>query len=381
MQLDLFCSLAQSPRAGALPSHAQLLREFLDQAVLADELGFGCLWVAESHFSSELQKRHAQPVIPHWQGEIGVNTDICQLAGQVFRRTRRIEVGSAIMNIVANGGPLPAAERVAAALAWHGLDATESRRLNIGFAGGRFDYIGRATGIRPRTPKEERAWPRVKTAILAEAAEIFVRLLGGESIAAEDIPERVVDGELLPRRWEFELTRIVPDFRRELLRLYLGSHDPALQIELNRHAPVRVFNLSITPPDIIEATHARMATAFHPDGGAWGRADMPRTVMVFVDAQRDVATRRAEAALAAYWRGLDGTIDAAKIAGSVDNALVGTPEDVAAAIARCFQPDERLMLWFDFFAESGAQVLSDLRTFHDHVIPRLAEHGIAVKRT
>src|SRR4051794_35243063 len=115
MEFDLFFSVAQSPRPGSskLPTHAQLLTEFLDQAIAGDELGYGCIWVAESHFSSELQKRHRAPVIVNWQGEIGLNSDICQLASHVFRRTRRIEVGSAIMNIVANGGPIPAAEKVA----------------------------------------------------------------------------------------------------------------------------------------------------------------------------------------------------------------------------------------------------------------------------
>ena len=51
------------------------------------------------------------------------------------------------------------------------------------------------------------------------------------------------------------------------LNLVLGSHDKRLQVEVNKWRPVQVFNLSITPPDIIEATHERMRDCYHRDGG------------------------------------------------------------------------------------------------------------------
>lgn len=410
MNFDVFCSLSQTPRAGGhLPSHAQVLNEFLDQAVLADELGFDCVWAAESHFSSEVQKRHARPVVTHWTGEIGLNTDICQLAAQVFPRTRRIEVGSAIMNIVANGGPIPAAEKVATALAWHGLDEAENRRLHLGFATGRFDFINATTGIRPRTSWEEVTWRQVKTSILKEASEIFVRLLEGETISSDDVPEHPLERRMfpspadferlvelagagggdgdgtvsLPRRWTFESTRIIPEFRRPLLQLVAGTHDPDLPAHLNRFAPVRVFNLSITPSSIIDQTHERMAACYHPSGGPWLRSYMPRTVLVFLNAEPalDAAARRArarehaETALAAYWRALDGTIDESKVLSSADNAVVGGPEDIAEQLAERYHPDDRLMLWFDFFAQSGEQVTSAMRQFQEQVVPLLSHRG------
>lgn len=407
MRFDVFCSLAQTPRPDGLPGHTQVLAEFLDQAVAADELGYGCLWVAESHYSSETQKLHKNPVIPHWTGEVGLNTDLCQLAAQVFRRTRRIEVGSAILNLLANGGPVAAAERVAAALAWHGLDPAERRRLRVGFAGGRFDFIARTAGIGPRNRWEQDAWPQVRNAIVWEAAEIFVRLLRGDELAATDVPERALlprdfpdrahfdavaaraaaGGERieLPRRWDFEVTRIVPDFRRELLELYAGTHDPGLQSHLNTLYPVRVFNLSITKPAVIEATHGRMAAAYHPDGGRWQRSYMPRTVFVFVDdgpggreRRQARAAERAERTLAAYWRALDGTIDPAKVAEAVNNALVGDPEGIAEQIIERFDPRERLMLWFDFFTQRSGDALDGMSDFRHRVVPLLAERGIPI---
>ena len=77
--------------------------------ILADRLGFGTAWVAESHLSTEVQKTNPGAVIPHFVGEIGLNTDILQLAHRVFGRTKQIGVGSAIMNILCNGGPIAAA--------------------------------------------------------------------------------------------------------------------------------------------------------------------------------------------------------------------------------------------------------------------------------
>ena len=92
------------------------------------------------------------------------------------------------------------------------------------------------------------------------------------------------DSISIPRRYDFESIATIPkEWRRDLLNLVIGSHDPALQIEVNKWRPVQVFNLSITPPDVIEETHKRMIANYHKDGGEWRRSMMPRTVMVFVN--------------------------------------------------------------------------------------------------
>ncbi|MCX5175292.1 LLM class flavin-dependent oxidoreductase [Streptomyces virginiae] len=404
MRFDIFCSLTQAQPGGVLPPHATVLRNFLEQAQVADRLGFGTVWVAGSHFSSELQRAHRRPVIPHWRGEIGLNTDFCQLAGQVLARTQRIDVGSAIMNIVGQGGPLAAAERVAALLGRHGLDPGERRRIRVGFAGGRFDYVSRLSGVLPRTGWEREAWPQVRSAVAAEAAEIFVRLPAGETLASDDVPEAELGPEhfddpdtyrrtrkagapagdriVVPRRWEFEAVRAVPEIARpDLLELVTGSRDPALQAWLNRFRPVKVFNLSITPAAVIEATHARMDRMYHPAGGPWRRGYMPRTVFVFlqdeprrsVGGNRAAAREDAEMRLAAYWRALEGTLDPARIASAADNALVGTAADIAEQITGRFHPEDRLMLWFDFFTHDSRRVCEQMESFMTAVVPRLPQ--------
>ena len=92
--------------------------------------------------------------------------------------TKRIGIGSAIMNILCNGGPIAAAERVKTFLALHGLDPAEKRLLTVGFASGRFPFINIPYGIVPRNAVEEAAWPVVKNKIFEEATEILTEASG-----------------------------------------------------------------------------------------------------------------------------------------------------------------------------------------------------------
>jgi alkanesulfonate monooxygenase SsuD/methylene tetrahydromethanopterin reductase-like flavin-dependent oxidoreductase (luciferase family) len=399
---DVFFSISQTPIGGLLPSEAQMWRAFFSQVRAADQLGYGCAWVAMSHLSTEVQKSHRQPVVPHWQGEIGLNNDIFQLAHRVFGQTSRIEVGAAVMNILCNGGPVARAEQVASFASLHGLDPAEARRLRLGFSAGRFDFMNRAYGIGPRNALEEAAWPALKGKVFAEACEIFLRLLGDEALSSDEVRPTVLSradfrseedwarvsalapgaGDLIeiPRRFAFERLRVIPrEWRRELIDLVVGSHDPRLQEDLNQYRPVKVFNLSITRPEVIDQTHARMAAAYHPDGGPWKREYMPRTVMVFLNdepgllpsSRSAAAHQEANAALAAYWTALEGTIDPAKVRSATENAVVGNVEEVAQQIRERFDPEDRLMLWFDFFREDMGRVERDMAAFVEGVVPRL----------
>src|SRR5438094_7771291 len=152
MELDIFFSISQTDVDGVIPDERTMLANFFEQVELADRLGFGTAWVAESHLSTEVQKTNPGAVIPHFVGEIGLNTDILQLAHRVFARTRRIGVGSAILNILCNGGPIAHAERIKTFLALHGLDPNEPRLLTIGFASGRSPSINIPYRLEPRTP-------------------------------------------------------------------------------------------------------------------------------------------------------------------------------------------------------------------------------------
>ena len=291
-------------------------------------------------------------------------------------------------------------------LSLHGLDPDEKRRLHVGFSAGRFEFMARPYGIVPRTSVEEAAWPALRGQIFMEAAEIFLRLLRGDVINSTMIRPTVLTRENfrsdddwanvqtaavefegledapmeihIPNRYVFEDLKIVPaEFRKDLLRLVAGTHDPQAQTFVNTVLPVKVFNLSITSPEVIDATHERMRKAYHASGGEWKRGDMPRTSFVFVNAedgltpeeQTAAAQAEADRALSAYWNALEGTIDPTKVNRAADNALIGNVEDVAKQMVERFHPDDRIMAWFDFFNHDVDRVCRNMTAYMERVVP------------
>jgi alkanesulfonate monooxygenase SsuD/methylene tetrahydromethanopterin reductase-like flavin-dependent oxidoreductase (luciferase family) len=409
LRFDIFFSISQTPdTSGHTPSEREMLANFFNQVELADELGFGVGWVAQAHLSTEVQKRNSKPVVPHYPGEVGLCTDFFQVASKMFSLTEQMEVGSAVMSILGSGGPIAQAERVGSFLALHGLDPAETRRLHVGFSAGRFEFMARPYGIVPRDAVEEVAWPALRGQVFAEASEIFLRLLNGEVVSSDMIRPTVLsranfrsdedwkevqdaaisvrgldsspDSIDINRRYEFEEIKTIPqEWRRELLNLVLGSHDSKLQVEVNRLRPVQVFNLSITPPHIIEETHDRFREHYHSDGGPWERSMMPRTIMIFVndedgltpDEQNDAAMEEARAALSTYWNALEGTIDPSKIERATDNAVIGNADRVCEQILERFHPEDRLMCWFDFFNHDSERVQRNMTAFMTKVAPRV----------
>lgn len=393
MKFDVFFSICQTEVDGYLPSEKVMFENFFDQVRLADKLGYGVAWVAETHLSCEIQKHGPEPVIPHFVGEIGLNTDILQLAHVIFSQTKNIEVGSAIRNILCNGGPVAHAEAIRTFLTLRGMSG-DKRKLNIGFASGRFEFSNRPYGIRPRNAVEKAAWPAVKGKVLLEATEIFLRCLKGEKISRAECASHVLRREdfrsdeewkkvqavaggspseiPLQPFWDFTKLGVIPfDSPLELLRLTIGTHDPHSQRLANSILPTGVFNLSITPPEVIEQTHARMAKEYHPSGGPWRRDLMPRTAMVFLDSTTEKAKKAAERAWVTYWKAMEGTLDQKKVDQAVSNTLAGDPKDLADQIRAKYHPDDRLMLWFDFNNHDNEFVKKSMVDFMEKVAPQL----------
>lgn len=410
MDFDIFLSISQTPVDGDTPDEDTMYSNFFEQLESADQLGFGTAWVAQAHLSTEVQKANKQPVVPHWQGEVGLCTDFFQLAHLMFARTNNIHVGSAVMSLLTHGGPVGIAERVGAFLALHGLNKDEKRKLRIGFSAGRFEFMARPYGIVPRDIVEEAAWPALRGQIFAEASEIFLKLLNGEIVNSKNIRKTILTrsnfrsdedwvrvqealmkrdsisefpNEIpIPNRYVFEDVKNIPQsWNRDLLDLILGSHDGNLQKEVNKIRPVKVFNLSITPPEVIEATHDRMANHYNSNGGNWKRNYMPRTLMIFVNDEPNLSeTEKTEAAkqeaknsLSSYWGALEGTIDPNKVSKAADNSVIGNVEQVAQQIAERFHPDDCIMTWFDFFNHDSPRVIRNMEAFMNKVVPRVEE--------
>ena len=402
MEFDIFFSIAQTPdHNGFTPSESEMFENYFSQLKAADRLGFGVGWLAQAHLSTQTQKLNSQPVVPHWQGEVGLCTDFYQLALMSFQATSNIDIGSAVVSILASGGPIANAERVANTVQYLSMIDSQ-RKLHFGFAAGRFEFMARPYGIVPRTPVEKAAWPALRGQIFIEASEIFLRLLRGDTIGANDIGPTILtrknfrsdddwaavqaaaesqDDEIeIQRRYEFEDISIVPKhWPREQLELIAGTHDPRAQEFVNKILPVKVFNLSITSPEIIDATHEKMTELYHPDGGQWERRDMPRTIFVFLNAEPGLSsTERSQAAkieaknaLGEYWKALEGTIDPSKVEKAANNALIGNPAEIAAQVLERFHPDDRIMCWFDFFNHDSDRVIRNMEAWWNEVVPLL----------
>ena len=400
MEFDIFFSISQTPdHNGYTPTESQMFENYFQQLEAADRLGFGVAWIAQAHLSTHTQQSNSRPVVPHWKGEVGLCTDFCQLALESFRRTRKIDVGSAVVSILASGGPIAQAERIANTVQYLSF-IDQNRKLHVGFSAGRFEFMARPYGIVPRNSVEEAGWSAVRKQIFMEASEIFLRLLKGETIHSRDMRETFLTREhftteeewravqnaagndfdkiSINRRYDFEDISIVPkDWPRSQLELVAGTHDALTQEFVNKIMPVKVFNLSITSPEVIDSTHQRMKQMFHSDGGDWHRRDMPRTTFVFLNAepgltpeeQSSAAKEEARLALSEYWKALEGTLDPTKVEKAADNALIGNPREVAIQVKERFHPEDRLMCWFDFFNHDSERVVRNMEAWWNEVVP------------
>ncbi|MEC7255021.1 MAG: luciferase [Candidatus Thermoplasmatota archaeon] len=405
MKHDIFFSISQTPDVNKItPSEQKMFENFFQQLKHADKLGFGVGWIAQAHLSTETQKQNSMPVVPHWQGEVGLCTDFPQLAMECFRQTKNLDIGSAVISILASGGPIAQAERIANTVQFLSM-MDEDRKLHVGFSAGRFEFMARPYGITPRNSWEEVGWKPLRGQIFLEASEIFLRLLNGETISSKAIRKTELSRQNfrndedwnsfvseyckkndvekpsvveIPNRYDFEEISIVPkQWNRNQLQLIAGTHDPAAQVFVNTISPVRVFNLSITSPDIIDETHRRMGESYHQNGGDWHRSYMPRTSFVFIndepgltsDEQSKAASTEAKQALQAYWNALEGTIDPDKVSKAANNALIGNPEEVAEQLIERFHRDDTIMAWFDFFNHDSDRVCRNMTAYMTKVVP------------
>ena len=326
-------------------------------------LGYDVAWIAESHLSSQVQKQNRNPVIPHWNGEVASMWTFFN-SHKIFNVRVGLRLDQLSRIFCAWGLSRP--RRVSAFLALHG-PGLPSRKINVGFAAGRFNFMNGASGCYPkRMPSGRRSCWKGKVFAGQQTSSCdslnekpFHQMTSRSDQTRSDFRsdeqwQAVVEAygqsvERIPvtKQWEFESLRCPQDWRKDLLSLIIGSR-PCQQDRANELLPVKVFNLSITKPEVIDATHDRMREAYHPDGGGWTRACMPRTVFVFVNGQSDktpeaqsaAARQEAEKALGAYWTALEGTLDPSRVTNAANNALIGNPDEVAQQVVERFHPDD-----------------------------------------
>ncbi len=392
MIFDLFHSIGDPKVGGRQLGANGSYRAFFEQVELAEALGFDTVWCAESHFSSETQKATSVATIPEFFGEVGLNCDSFQLFHVLQARTKRISFGTAIHNIVGgSGGPIASADRVnflryCNANLWH-----EPRHLKIGVAAGRFPYQNTPFGIVARDPAEAKVWGLVKRYVFLEALEIFLRLINGETLSSKAITQFFISEEEaraatkghLPEgagfphyvkpRWDFESLTLVPQLEKTApFSIVLGSSDPEALKLARQFFDVDLFNLSFTPPEQIEKLHAQMSAA----SATWNRSRLPRTVMVFMDPDRKKARALANFVLDAYIEAMKGTAQVPDKAVLMERALIGDAAEVRDQLhpenPRRFNPNDRLMLWFEFNQLDDSQIQSQMKYFWKEIGEKLA---------
>jgi alkanesulfonate monooxygenase SsuD/methylene tetrahydromethanopterin reductase-like flavin-dependent oxidoreductase (luciferase family) len=393
MIFDLFHSLSDPVVRGQRLGASRAFGQFITQVKLAEALGMRAVWCAESHFSSEVQKRGPRPSIPHFEGEVGLNADSFQLFHWIEAQTTHIGLGTAIHNIVGgSGGPIASADRVNLLRFINEECWRQPRELCIGVASGRFPYQNSPFGLVPRDRVEALLWPLVERASFYEAIEIFLRLLGGQRLGSAELEPHEVSREQavallggarqdelegidfpwrIAPRWTFDALELVPVHSSDQLRVVLGSSDPKALAVARRHGTVDLFNLSFTPPERIDALHAELEAA----DPSWSRDRLPRTVLVFADPSRALARERADAALDAYIEAMRGTAQVPDKGVLLARALVGDAaelrEQVAPGGSHGFHEGDRLMLWFEFNQLDGPAIEAQMRYFFEQVVEKL----------
>lgn len=394
MIFDLFHSVSDPVIYGKHLGARKSFENFLDQVKLAESLEMDTAWVAESHFSSEVQKTTSVATIQKFGGEVGLNSDSFQLFHVIEKNTQRINFGTGIHNIVGgSGGPIASADRANQLRFFNQNFVKNPREIRLGVASGRFPYQNTPFGMIPRNLVEKDFWPIVKRVIFLEALEIFLKLMKGETLASESVKryeitatqverEMPKDAERLkkvyafpvpiPPRYEFESLKLVPESQiRKHFQVVLGSHDPEALELAYRYWSVDLFNLSFTPPEQLQKTHDKLEK-MNSTQSPWKRSRLPRTVMVFIDPDRAKAQELAHFVLDAYIDAMQGTAQVPDKNVLMQRALIGDAAEVRDQLhpdnPRKFHTDDRLMLWFEFNQLDNETVKTRMKYFFREVV-------------
>ena len=151
MKLGIFCPLDHHPDLGA-SAHSDL-RLAVEEAALAERLGFESYWVAEHHFST-----------------YGLCPDPAVLLSAIAERTRGLRLGTATA-VLPFDHPLRVAEKYAL------LDQLSGGRLEFGVGGGYLQYEFGGFGLDPEDRRErfDEALAIVRAAWAGEAVRFTGR--------------------------------------------------------------------------------------------------------------------------------------------------------------------------------------------------------------
>lgn len=348
MKLDLFTEV-QCPPA-AVP--ARRLEELLEQAELADALGFDGLWLAEIHFQQTFSLLAAPYVV----------------LGAIAARTRRLRLGVAV-NILPVHHPLAVAEQVAT------LDVLSHGRAQFAMGRGHLhSRVYEGFGVSRAGSREamEEGLALVRAAWTQDVVEFHGRFY--------DVPEVAVCPKPLqqPHPPVFTATSSldgVQSAARQGLDLFLPVHFASRQqlcdwaaaywdgLRRHGHDP-RQRQLGLNLP-----VHVAPTTAQAREQARAGFMDYYRVVLDLRQDYQAWAARHGRAASEMTTRD-EMTFERL----CAESAVIADPPTAVAALRQLAAQTgaSRILCWMNMGSIPHEAVLASMRLFAEEVAPRLA---------
>lgn len=328
MDFGVFSVLDHYPQA--LPRTGQaFLNEFLEQAAVAEELGYRSIWTAEHHFD------------PY-----GLCPNPAVLLAAAAARTQRVRLGVSV-SILPLRHPLQVAEDYAL------LDVLSGGRLNLGVGSGYLKHEFEPIGV----PLEDKA------ARMDEALEILLSAWRGESVDVEGRYHRVRQARLqiLP------LQRPRPPVWIAVLRREAAYHVGRKGLNM-----MGIPYVTVDGPGELKEMIDAFRAGYAESGAPADALSVPMGLHVHVAETREEARRVAQPALELYLKtrkyARGGTFD-----GLLEKKLiaVGTPDDVAATLREYEAAGTtHLMCLMNFGGMPHQDVLASMQLFAREVMPR-----------
>lgn len=313
--------------------------ESLEQAQLADELGFYGLWLSENHFSSRTG-------LPKFQGEIGITPKPLMFGMKVVDNTRQIRVGTAVRNIVFTNPLLVAEEALV-------FDLLSKGRLDLGVGSGYRPWEFEGFRINPAEARER----------FLESLEVLDRGLRGELFSFQgkyyDIPEV----SLVPK----------PYYTLPRPKLFLATGDMA-QVKLAAEKDYGVMSFSTSSKEHLIQLYDTYREIAEPLGHDVSRDRFPVTRQIYIHRDPAVVQEYAERNLPHYQAALGDFKTCPPLEELKKLYIIGTPEECVAQLKQL--RDEmgctHVILWFNFGWLNHQEVSEQMRLFGEEVMPHFA---------
>ena len=330
---------------------AAVFRENLEQAALAEELGFDSVWLVEHHFS-----------------DYALVGDPTVFAAALAERTRRVRIGTAVI-VLPLHHPVRVAENVAV------VDNLSAGRLDVGVGRGYQPAEFAGFGV----PMED-SQDRFDEALRA------IELLWGE-------PEVTFHGQHV----RLDGVRLVPRPVQQPPPIWIAAVSPPTYTRLGGEGRRILTAPNFTPLDLVRQNLDAYRSALATGGHDLATFDSPVMLQTYVGRSHEEGRERPrEPAMGYYellgrllpreesappgydfYRRVEANVRDLRYEQIYGTACFGSADEVRERIRRL--RDEAgvtyLMTWFNFGGLPAGEVVASMERFATHAMPEFREGG------